>query len=255
MKECELRTPAADPLTDVNDLEDRLNQTIGDIQTTVEDVATVGAEMLTNTTGYNATIITNQLQEFEGSLTILLEIVREFLEDVACQGLHEIYSTVMHQAACTNSYTGTFWVFLSLIMMAFFGLLAITFRSAMYPVIIVDADLEFAKGKNDADLDNDDDNSNNEIEHFEDEPLYYTDSDDEGFFESLCNEQMDSGLFPSLVRPQEGPPSLSVLVSDQQQQLSDNQIPSSWNDWLTPERKRRPRNKDDKKEPHHYDEE
>lgn len=128
-------------------LESQLNRTTFDIDTAIDAMLKIGKNVLTNTTGYDTATVINQLEEIRSVMENVLERLVGFVQSLACRPLYAIYSTVTHEAACTNSYTGTVWIFVSLLFMSFFGLLAITFRAALYPVIEDSWDLELEEEK------------------------------------------------------------------------------------------------------------
>lgn len=105
-------------------------------------VIEIGKDALTNTTGYDAATIISQLEHIRPAMGNATHSLVNFVQSLACRPLYAIYSTVTHEAACTNSYTGTVWIFVSLLFMSFFGLLAITFRAALHPIVRNDWDLE-----------------------------------------------------------------------------------------------------------------
>ena len=135
------------PLHDVNLLEIQLNRTIADINMTIDAMIKVGKDVLTNMTGNDTASVLNQLEEIRPVMGDVLERLVDFVQSLACRPLYDVYSTVTHEAVCTNSYTGIVWIFVSLLFMSFFGLLAITFRAALYPVIENNWELELEEEK------------------------------------------------------------------------------------------------------------
>jgi hypothetical protein len=52
--------------------------------------------------------------------------------------LYAIYDKVVHEATCDKSYKGLTWSFISFLVIAFSGMMMLTFRSVLYPVAGVD---------------------------------------------------------------------------------------------------------------------
>ena len=117
------------------------------IDTAIDAVREVGHDTLTNMTGYDVGNITNMLEDIRPAMANITDTLIAFVQRLACRPLYDVYYTVTHEAACTNSYTGTVWIFVSLLFMSCFGLLAITFRAALYPVVANDLELDSEEEK------------------------------------------------------------------------------------------------------------
>lgn len=144
---------------DTNVLKQYLNNTLSDIDLTFQQIREAGGlKALANETGFNATIITEQLEDFRPIMDRAVAKLAAFAVSLPCRPMYKLYSLATHKAACTAAYQLSFWMFVSLLFMSFFGLVAVTFRSALYPVAIDDekqATEEFATPYLQEEIDND----------------------------------------------------------------------------------------------------
>ncbi|CAB9511836.1 expressed unknown protein [Seminavis robusta] len=124
------------PLADVEGLKRSINSTLFDIGSLMEEITAVDTVALSQQVGYNVTVVQLQLLRLRQPLLDVLRHLVDFIHSLACRPIYAVYHTVAHKAVCTESYTGLFWVFMSLIWISFFGLLALTFGSALYPVLV-----------------------------------------------------------------------------------------------------------------------
>lgn len=123
------------PLADVEGLERQINRTLTEIPVFIKEVTDLNVTRLSHDIGYNVTDLERMLLNARGPLKNLWELFIDFLNSTACMPLFQIYAEVAHQATCTEAYSGTYWTFMSLLWISMFGLLAITFRAALYPVV------------------------------------------------------------------------------------------------------------------------
>ena len=93
-------------------------------------------------TGFQAEM--DLLVEVEGIMKVLLTDLKKGVELVSCESIHSLYSRTFHEGTCIQAVNGLAWIFSSLLIISFFGMLIITFRSALYDVVWHD---EFGEGE------------------------------------------------------------------------------------------------------------
>ncbi|CAB9528074.1 expressed unknown protein [Seminavis robusta] len=123
VSECDFgRLVRGTPLENVEDLESRIDSTLIDIESVLEEIAVIDTEQLSQQIGYNVSAVQVQLLRLREPLEELQGHILEFIHSLACRPLYAAYYTVAHQATCTESYTGLFWAFMSLLWINLFDL-------------------------------------------------------------------------------------------------------------------------------------
>jgi hypothetical protein len=128
------------PLVGVEDMRRQIRRTLSGMPAFIEEVKGLNTTQFSALAiGYNVTDLERALLDLREPLRDLGENFVDFLKSVVCIPLYLIYREVTYQAACTEAYNGTYWTFMSLLWISLFGLLAITFRAALYPVVTAES--------------------------------------------------------------------------------------------------------------------
>ena len=70
---------------------------------------------------------------FRNQLHKLAGILRIAVQKVSCDRLYALYDQLIHKTTCETNEKGITWTFFSLLLMAFSGMVMLTFRCALYP--------------------------------------------------------------------------------------------------------------------------
>mmetsp|Transcript_49514 Transcript_49514/g.149218 ORF Transcript_49514/g.149218 Transcript_49514/m.149218 type:complete len:613 (-) Transcript_49514:406-2244(-) len=114
-----------------NDLEIALNAT-ADFSLSID---AVGVSELNELCGSDFSDVASNLNVVETNLDKLLRSAARGLELISCESIRPLYETTFHDGLCMYSVSGFTWVFSSLLVISFCGMLMITFRSAVYDII------------------------------------------------------------------------------------------------------------------------
>jgi hypothetical protein len=79
------------------------------------------------------------LTEMNDIINVLLEAIERTVDLIACERIVPIYHRSIYDATCQYSVSAVFWIFSGALIMGFFGLLMILFRSAYKPTIYDDS--------------------------------------------------------------------------------------------------------------------
>ena len=61
-------------------------------------------------------------------------MIGNFKGIISCENINPIYTTLVHEATCTDAVDGLTWIYASCLGLYFFAMMMITFRAALYPV-------------------------------------------------------------------------------------------------------------------------
>lgn len=114
-----------------NDLVDAFNSTT-DFSSSLD---AVGVNDLNQLCGTDFSEVASNLKVIETNLQALLSAASRGMQLISCESINSLYVNTFHEGTCTYSVTGFTWVFASLLVVSFCGMLMITFRSAVYDVI------------------------------------------------------------------------------------------------------------------------
>jgi len=115
-------------------------------ETTVTDlnkaIKAVSIDGLTFLCGKNFTAYEVLLNTMETNLGILRKDAASVLDLLSCDRIVPIYTRTVYDGTCTYSISGLTWTFASFFIIAFMGMLMLTFRAAFYEVIDENRDVQ-----------------------------------------------------------------------------------------------------------------
>jgi len=104
---------------------------LGEFVRSIEDT-TIG--QLSQECGHEYGPIVELLLQLQDLITLLAQVSVRALNLMSCRNIVPLYTTAVYEATCTMSPVGLTWIFSCALVIAFFGMLAITFRGAYYPI-------------------------------------------------------------------------------------------------------------------------
>jgi hypothetical protein len=91
-------------------------------------------EQLSQECGINYSPVMELLNALKVHSTILLDTSTRTLQLLSCPSIVPLYTSSVYNGLCQSSLVGAKYVFSCLLLMAFFGMLAIMFRGSFYPI-------------------------------------------------------------------------------------------------------------------------
>lgn len=107
----------------------------------------IGIQEIARRLAQNITGVRERAGQIRERVGDLRETLKEILQELACFRFYEIYDQVIHNATCDESRKGLSWAFASLLVMCLSGMMMLTFRSVLYPVVAVDDDDDYVYQK------------------------------------------------------------------------------------------------------------
>lgn len=182
----------ADPWTFIADYYSQIDGAVANVAELGTAIKAVSVARLNLICGKDFSTYQSLLGTMQDNLGILSDDATAVLDILSCERIVPIYTNTVYGGTCTYSVTGVAWMFSSFLVIAFVGMLMLTFRAAFYETDLGSDDQLSPKVES-----NDGENNPNELL----EPHNDGDRDGYGVSEKRLEEQsvQESKGIPSVV--------------------------------------------------------
>mmetsp|Transcript_5507 Transcript_5507/g.8458 ORF Transcript_5507/g.8458 Transcript_5507/m.8458 type:complete len:164 (-) Transcript_5507:52-543(-) len=135
--------PAA--MNDITQLITMVKSMLAAANDLADNIASDGVDDVATSCGLDkaaATALQNGVQVISGVSQDLEKLLGSFKGIISCQNINPIYTSLVHDATCTEAVNGFNWLYGSCFALCICAMTMITFRAALYPVKRPELDLD-----------------------------------------------------------------------------------------------------------------
>ena len=173
----------SNPLEFIETYYGQLSETETNLETFLQLVSSTTPEQLSQECGIEYSPVLELLTSMLAHTSILRNTSERGLRLLQCSNIVPLYTNAVYNGLCDDSLMGGKWCFSCFLLMAFFGMIGIMFRGAMYPVDY------FFMNEDEKDLYA---TSNSDEDSMEDDSEMVSEEDDDEFTEIPLNELGES---------------------------------------------------------------
>lgn len=122
----------ADPWAFITDYYSQIDSAVANVAELGTAINAVSVDRLNLICGKDFSTYQSLLSTMQANLGILSADAAAALDILSCERIVPIYTNAVYGGTCTYSVTGVAWMFSSFLVIAFVGMLMLTFRAAFY---------------------------------------------------------------------------------------------------------------------------